>query len=82
MWIRERRDEGTVADMAGHSVAVMWGTYRNAVSARMEADEPFDMTSCHRSRTFGPRKLRRRCSEYVRIGIQRALRERPKCLLT
>lgn len=45
MWIRERRDEGTVADMAGHSTQTMWNTYRKAFLARMNATEPFDMAT-------------------------------------
>jgi integrase len=44
MWLREGWDEGSAAAAAGPGTAVMWRTYHKALTARMSAKTPFDMS--------------------------------------
>jgi hypothetical protein len=43
--------------MAGHSLAVMWGTYRKAFVAGMESVTPFDMSAAIDAARWGSSDL-------------------------
>ena len=57
MWIREGRDPGTVADMAGHGEQVMWATYRKAFVLRMGAREPLNVPAAIAAARSGVHKM-------------------------
>lgn len=42
MWIREGKDVGTVADLAGHSLEICWKHYRLAFKT-LDPDDRFDV---------------------------------------